>query len=252
MNLKKLITALYNAGNKKLVYKVKEFKDLYNIYGGVYDPGIFKVIFLAGGPGSGKSFVAKKTTLGHGLKMVNSDILFEKMMGDAAMDLDMIKMTPEELQKKDVIRNKASDLTSKQKKMFINNRTGLVIDGTGRDANKIKAQKELLENLGYDTYMIFINTSLDTALERNALRKRSVPEDLVKKFWKAVQNNIGFFQKLFGNSNFTVIDNNEVVSDDKLFNNVWKDVMKFVKKPIKNNIAKTWIETELSKKKKKT
>ena len=24
---------------------------------GVYDPGIFKAIFLAGGPGSGKSFV---------------------------------------------------------------------------------------------------------------------------------------------------------------------------------------------------
>ena len=27
---------------------------------GVYDPNIFKAFFLAGGPGSGKSFVAQK------------------------------------------------------------------------------------------------------------------------------------------------------------------------------------------------
>ena len=48
---------------------------------GVYDPGIFKAFFLAGGPGSGKTFVAQKlfgipdrlTTSAKGLKLVNQD-----------------------------------------------------------------------------------------------------------------------------------------------------------------------------------
>ncbi len=46
---------------------------------GVNDPGIFKAVFLAGGPGSGKTFVVKqlggipdKLNISHsGMKMVN-------------------------------------------------------------------------------------------------------------------------------------------------------------------------------------
>ena len=45
---------------------------------GVFDPGIFKAIFLAGGPGSGKSYVAGKTTCGLGLKLINSDDTLER------------------------------------------------------------------------------------------------------------------------------------------------------------------------------
>ena len=41
---------------------------------GLYDPGIFKAFFLAGGPGSGKTYVTTRVTGGMGLKNVNSDI----------------------------------------------------------------------------------------------------------------------------------------------------------------------------------
>ena len=42
---------------------------------GVNDPGIFKAVILAGGPGSGKSYVAKKMGLKSlGLIVVNSDL----------------------------------------------------------------------------------------------------------------------------------------------------------------------------------
>ena len=47
---------------------------------GVYDPNIFKAIFLEGGPGSGKSFVAGKAMCGLGLKIINSDDAFEKYL----------------------------------------------------------------------------------------------------------------------------------------------------------------------------
>jgi len=54
---------------------MKSYKELQE---GVYDPNILKAFFLAGGPGSGKSYVVKRTTGGMGLKVVNSDEVFEK------------------------------------------------------------------------------------------------------------------------------------------------------------------------------
>ena len=47
---------------------------------GVYDPNIFKAFFIAGGPGSGKSFVVRRTTGGLGLRVVNSDDAFEHQL----------------------------------------------------------------------------------------------------------------------------------------------------------------------------
>jgi len=199
---------------------------------------------------SGKSFVARKTTLGHGLRLVNTDTMFEHLMNKAGMDLNMVGMTEEQITKKDEIRKKAKEITNKMKQEYINGRIGIVIDGTGRDYNAIKIQKDTLEDLGYDTSMVFVNTSLDTALARNKMRKRSVPEDLVKKFWKSVQSNMGKFQKLFGGNNFIIIDNNVPIEDKELFSDVWKDIKKFAKRPIKNHTAKLWIETEKAKKKK--
>ena len=47
---------------------------------GIYDPNIFKAVFLAGGPGSGKSFVVGKTLGGLGLTIINSDEPFERYL----------------------------------------------------------------------------------------------------------------------------------------------------------------------------
>lgn len=208
---------------------------------GVYDPSIFKAIFLAGGPGSGKSFVAQKSTAGMGLKIINSDVLFEKLAKEAGVDLGKMSFEGPDVKVRDEVRDRAKELTAKQMQRYINGRLGLVIDGTGRDYTKIAGQKKMVEKLGYDTYMIFVNTSLEVAKERNLARTRSVPEELVVQAWNAVQHNIGKFQGLFGGSNFKIVDNNVYVSDREVFGDVWKEVMKFAKKPIDNWIAKEWI-----------
>ena len=62
---------------------------------GLNDPNIFKAFFLAGGPGSGKSYVVRKTTGGTGLRVVNSDPAFEKLLKDAGMSLKMPADDPE-------------------------------------------------------------------------------------------------------------------------------------------------------------
>ena len=155
-------------------------KTFHELQEGLYDPNIFKAFFLAGGPGSGKSYVAMKATGGTGLKTINLDDAFEHLLNKAGLSL---KMPPEETEPRDIVRGRAKDVTAKREKNYLEGRLGLIIDGTGKEAEKILRQKAKLEELGYDTYMIFVNTSLDVALQRNAERPRSLPEPIVVKSW---------------------------------------------------------------------
>ena len=220
---------------------MKNFTELQE---GVYDPNIFKAIFLAGGPGSGKSYVVRRTTGGLGMKIVNSDDIYEKMLKDAGMDT-----TPEDIysDQGQEIRVKAKAVTKRMQSNFLNGRLGLIIDGTGKDYDKIAKQVQGLRNIGYDCSMIFVNTSLDTAQERNKKRKRTLPEDEVAIMWNEVQSNIGKFQRLFGGSNMIIVDNNDAGED--VFAKVWKRCMLLVKKKVTNHLAKKWINQELKKKK---
>ena len=218
---------------------MKTFSELQE---GVYDPNILKAFFLAGGPGSGKSYVVRRTTGGLGMKIVNSDDAFEKLLKDAGLSL---KMPPEEEAPRDVARGRAKKLTKARQKNYVEGRLGLIIDGTGKDYEKIAYQARELQQLGYDTHMIFVNTSLDTALERNSKRARSVPESLVVKSWNDVQQNIGKFSQLF-RRNFVVVDNND--ADEEVFGKVYKQVMHLAKSKVQNTLGRQWIANELEKK----
>ena len=221
---------------------MKQFKQI--IQEGVYDPGIFKAFFLAGGPGSGKTYVTNRATGGMGLKMVNSDIRFERYLQKAGLSL---KMPDSEASARDPLRQRAKQITGDQMDRYIRGRLGLVIDATGRDYDVINRQRSMLQMLGYDSYMIFVNTSLQVALERNRTRTRSVPEAITRKSWQTVQNNIGKFQNLFGRSNMIVVDNNDAKENELL--NVYKEVRRLINVPVRNYVAKKWVERELQLKK---
>ena len=217
-------------------------KTFYELQEGLYDPNIFKAFFLAGGPGSGKSYVARQATGGTGLKTVNLDDAFEHLLNKAGLSL---KMPPKETEPRDVVRGRAKELTAAKQKNYLEGRLGLIIDGTGKEANKILTQKAKLEELGYDTYMIFVNTSLDVALQRNADRSRSVSEAIVVKSWKDVQANIGKFSNIF-RQGFIVVDNNDAGED--VFKEVYKRVKGLLRKKVQNTRAKNWMASELAKK----
>ena len=221
-------------------------KRFYELQEGVYDPGIFKAFFLAGGPGSGKSYVTSRITPGLGLKNVNSDTAFENALKKAGLSLDM---PPEEEELRDVIRIKSKRLTEKQLGLYLKGRLGLVIDSTARNFVRIETAKSALTRYGYDSYCIFVNTNLDVALARNAARPRKVPIDIVKQNHKEVQENIGKLQRLFGMKNFIVIDNNKANED--ILEKAYKMVRKLVKNPPSTTIAKNWIANEIKKKKMK-
>jgi predicted kinase len=122
----------------------------------------------------------------------------------------------------------------------------MIIDGTGRDYDKIANQKAQLQQLGYDCYMIFVNTSLEVALERNAKRERSVPEYITRKSHAIVQANIGKFQNTFGMGNMVIIDNSK---DDRelttiVMDKCSKSVRRLLGNKIKSYTAKRWMATE--------
>ena len=128
---------------------------------------------------------------------------------------------------------------------YIRGRLGLVIDATGRDYDVINRQS-MLQMLGYDSYMIFVNTSLQVALERNRTRTKINTQALLEELAN-VQNNIGKFQNLFGRSNMIVVDNNNAKENELL--NVYKEVRRLINVPVRNYVAKKWVERELQLKK---
>ena len=210
---------------------------------GLYDPNIFKAFFLAGGPGSGKSFVARNVFSGTGLKLVNSDIILENSLKKAGLSLSM---PDEEQYFRDILRTRAKAIVDNQIDLYVKGRLGLVIDATGRDYNIISRQYSALQLLGYDCYMVFVNTSLEVALERNAKRERVVPEYITKNSWQTVQDNIGRFQNLFGLTNFVVVDNSQSEQElvTQTMNKVNSVVRRFLGTPIKSYIAKRWMAKE--------
>ena len=219
--------------------KMKTFSELQE---GVYDPNIFKAFFLAGGPGSGKSYVVKKTTAMFGMRIVNSDDVFEQLIRKAGMNMDMRNYKGKDLERRDEIRGRAKEITKLRQANYVEGRLGLIIDGTGKDYEKIEKQMRGLQQLGYDSHMIFVNTSLDVALARNEKRPRKLPESIVVQSWNNVQKNIGKFSQLFKNK-FVIVDNND--ADEDVLTGVFKRVRSLANKKVTNGIAKAWIAKEL-------
>jgi predicted kinase len=252
--MKHLLSELKSIQKELKEVQTKLFVEL--ITEGVDDPGILKCIFLAGGPGSGKSFTAKEifgvgksdmaSVSAGGLKVISSDMAFEQALkknGINPKDLANIEKNDPNFwayiagDTGDSIRNKAKEITKKQQAFYEAGRLGMIIDGTGDEILKIRNKMDKAEKLGYDCYMVFVNTSLEVAIKRNAERSRSLPESLVRDIWSKCQENMGKFQGMFGN-NFIIVDNTEYQPVNQ---SVQKQVDAFLRKPIQNPIGKKWI-----------
>jgi dephospho-CoA kinase len=208
---------------------------------GVNDPAIFKVVFVVGGPGSGKSYVSRELGLNAmGFVTVNSDVAFEYMM--KKHDLDP-KMPPEQKTKRDTVRSRAKEVTGLKSDLAIEGRLGIHIDGTGDDFDKINNLKKNFEQLGYDSFLVVVNTKLEVAKQRNQMRARTVPDDIVTNSWYNVQDNIGRFFNVF--KYMAIIDNSgDGKATEQQINNVHVKLKKFVEMPPNKPAAKEWIASQ--------
>ena len=216
---------------------------------GVYDPSIFKAFFLAGGPGSGKSWVSARALSGMGLKVINSDNAFASKLKKEKMSLDFASHNEKEIIKRDKIRSQSKRVAGMQLSMALEGRLGLIIDSTARDVEKISVQAANLRKIGYDIHMVFVNTSLEVALERNKSRPRVLPDAIVINSHKQIQKNMGRLQRIFGSANFVVVDNNDVAED--VNPTVHKRIRGMIGRAPTSYQAVRWIHRELEKKERK-
>ena len=240
---------------------------------GVYDPGILKAVFTAGGPGSGKSYLAdvvfgvrtanakpffeNASFVGsNGLKYVNSDRFFERELGKLGInpkDLrDIADLPSDELwdivqsaDEPESARNIAKGHLQKLRGLYEQGRLGMLIDGTGGKFDKMVREKKLADAMGYDTYMLFVDTSLPVAIARDAARSRTLGPELVEEIWQSVQDNKERFKELFGD-NFSIVENSEFGPPPQ---EVVNKLNKFVDSPVENPLGQAWIQGELEKKK---
>jgi len=214
---------------------------------GVYDKNIFKAFFLAGGPGSGKSWVSARTLMGQGMKVINSDDGFERYAKQAGLDLkQMGEFTASQTKLKDKLRTRSKRGTMYMHQHAIDGRLGLIMDSTARDVPRIESEAQSMRYLGYDTYMVFVNTTLEVALKRNEERPRSVPEPIVISSHAQIQKNIPKLRAIFGSKNFVEVDNSKEREDVNI--KVYKEIQKLVRRKPTSPQAKAWIQAELAKK----
>ena len=233
-------------------------EEVENLTEGVHDAAIFKAIFLAGGPGSGKDYVMKKALHGHGLTEVNSDTALEHLMDKAKLDK---KMPESQHLDRNAIRDKAKSITDLKQRLALHGRNGLIINSTGADHLKIKKIKDELDKLGYDSKMVFVDASDNVSRNRNVERGqrggRQVPEHIRARKWRESQDSRVHLAKLFGGEHYHEFNNDEDLRQNadpeiasqktKELDGLFKTVRKFSQQPPKAELAQQWIHTNLGK-----
>lgn len=222
-------------GNMDTILNYKEPDLDLGLEEGINDPGIFKAVVLAGGPGSGKSFVAQKLGLkALGLIVVNSDLFFVQMMKRKGLSL---KMPANETEDREVARLAAKASTDRRLKNLVEARMGVLIDSTSGDQKKTQKIIKMLKKAGYDVKVLFIQTSLDTALKRNKARERTIPEPVVEFSWKGAQKVKPILKRLVGAKDYHEVENDYDGKVDTSLTgklSVWSQT--------KNKNALDWIE----------
>tara|TARA_R110002020_G_scaffold126283_1_gene283954 strand:- start:40 stop:765 length:726 start_codon:yes stop_codon:yes gene_type:complete len=230
---------------------------------GVQDKGIFKAVFTAGGPGSGKSFIASRlfgipeeggaNISVDGLKSVNTDTEFVFLLKKYGFDPKWLDQYPEgQFDQAGGLRDLAKGLTKARKQGYMDGKLGMIIDGTGSKFQKIKKQKKELEAQGYDCYMVFVETSLEVAQKRNKERTRVLDPKIVKKSWETTRKNLGGYKSIF-KGNFALVNNDSILNAKEAkhkFGGLVKGyAQKWANSPIKNPIGQKWIKDQLKLKK---
>jgi adenylate kinase family enzyme len=201
---------------------------------GQHDPHIFKAIFMAGQPGAGKSFIARKLFAETGLRVVDID-KFEPLARAKGQLND---------KNRDEMYDKFSDIAGRWLDTYMGGKLGVIIDGTAKNIDRIRSIKRKVEAAGYDCAMVFVNTDLETAMQRAKEREertgRHVPPERIEDSWKSIQSILGQLQGEFS-GNFLVVDNS---SGEPELKAAHKWVRQFLGQPVHNQTARAWLSAQ--------
>ena len=212
---------------------------------GVYDPAIFKAVFVVAGPAAGKSFVIKEVGLREmGMKYISSDVFLEMLLRKVGKGFDLDK---EDYGQE---RETAKGITGRQQANYLEGRLGIIKESTlSRIAHTKRAILEI-KSLGYDISLLYIQTDVETAVRRNAERSRNVSLKVVKSLHRELSSKIPSIIRLFPSADVHKIVNADSTGRDKaIFQKglaqAASKLRKWAKEPPKSAEAKKWIANEL-------
>ena len=181
--------------------------------------GVFKAIFVTGGPGSGKDIVIREAIAEARAVELNSVQAFEYLAD----------------------KQKLSERTNDFRREAIRTRSPLIINGPADDAQRIVYVKEELEDLGYETMMVFVNTTDEVSKERNEKLKRTIGESVRHDKWIQSQNLKESYSQNF--TTFMNFDNDgsyEQIEED--ITDIYQSINRFFDKSPYNDVAFSWLE----------
>ena len=187
-----------------------------------------KVLFMVGGPGSGKSTIVKKGQYGKNYTILNPDEKMEADLKAAGLSLDRSiyeKGSPELSQ-----WSKIQQAAIKQFKEDIRKGReagiGMIIDATGASPAVMQAYYDAFGEAGYSIGAIGVQTAVETSLFRNTERERVLSDRIVIDTWNKVQANIELYKEMFGD-NFFEVFTDDMLMDDALPSDFVRDVSNF-------------------------
>jgi len=203
----------------------------------INDKGILKAIFVVGIPGAGKSYTVSQLKGPISPKVVNSDIATEFLS-------KKFKMPSNSATWKSFFRDRTRPMTKNALVGYIDGMLPLFVDGTSNDVSNILGRAGILKSVGYDVGMVFINTNLDTAIERAKKRgediNRHVDTDFIEKVHALSEKNKEYFKSEF--NFFREISNNPGELDDAAIMKIFKQVSNFYEEPLSNLVGQRTLE----------
>jgi predicted kinase len=200
---------------KELMHDVRKGMGLHESV----DRGQFRAIFVTGGPGSGKDIVIR-----------------EAIADSRIVELNFI-------QARDYLadKQKLSEKSNDYRRESLRTRGPLIINGPADDLNKINYIKEELEELGYETMMIFVNTTNEVSKERNTLLSRMMMESVRQDRWLTAQENTKYFTEAF--KNFITFDNTDKIdTKEEDIHEVYQSTKVFLDSKVMNETVEDWME----------
>ena len=182
------------------------------------DFGMFKAIFVTGGPGSGKDVVIRE--------IVKEGVLTELNVNQARTFL--------------ADKRKLSEASKDFRRESIRNRNAILINGPANDYEAIEYIKEELSELGYQVMMVFVGTTNEVSQRRNASLSKMMNESIRQDRWEVSQNNSRRFSNIF--NNFVAFDNSELLeSTGDEMDQIHEVAMGFLHIPTINEISQDWL-----------
>jgi predicted kinase len=188
--------------------------------------GMFKAIFISGGPGSGKDIVIREAIAEQNAIEITSTTAIS-ILND---------------------KHKLYEFSRDTRREAIRQRQPLIITGTTNEQYNIIAIREELEELGYETMMVFVNTSNESSRKRNEGHERMMAESVRQQRWEVTQLvaekfNQEFKKYLEFDNSIDLNEANEIETSEKEedISIIYEMTNWFFDTPVENEIAESWM-----------